>query len=429
VADVEYIADLHLHSKYAAATSEQMDLIHMQQAAEEKGISIISTGDFTHPAWFSFLKQNLEQAERGLYKLKDTKSNVRFVIGVEVATIDAKGSKPKPFDRSGNTKRVHHCILAPSLEEAEQISDRLSKFGDLALDGRPMLSMSPAELVEQVKEASEKAIVFPAHAWTPWYGVFGSISGYDSMAEAYEEQVKHIHALETGLSSDPPMNWRVSANDPFALVSTSDAHSPQKIGREATVFELEPNELSFDAIASAIKEKRIKYTIEFYPEEGKYHYDGHRKCGISLSPEEAKKYNNICPVCGRPLTLGVLHRIDDLADRPAGFVPQGARPYVHAVPLAELIAKIIGKPESSASVVRLYAEFVKVFGSEFNVLLKASTEELGRLDKSVAAAVERVRKEQVHVKPGYDGVFGVVDIFGANGEEVSERKQTTISDF
>ena len=249
-----------------------------------------------------------------------------------------------------------------------------------------------------------------------------------SRKEAYDDQEKHIHALETGLSSDPPMNWRISANDAYSLVSTSDAHSPQKIGREATVFEFDENELSFSAIANAIKEKRIKYTIEFYPEEGKYHYDGHRKCGISLSPEEAKKYNNICPVCGKPLTLGVLHRIEDLADRPEGFVPKNAVPFVHAVPLVELISKVKGKQENSSQVAGIYAAFVKNFGSEFNVLLKTSPQQLSKIDKEIAFAIERVRKEQVRVKPGFDGVFGVVSIFGGE-TKTEERKQTTISDF
>jgi len=282
---MEFIADLHIHSKHAAATSSNMDLEHMAVTADEKGIDIISTGDFTHPAWFSELKASLEEVEKGLYRLKNSKAKARFIIGVEIATVHGSGTSMNFFDRTGKVKKVHHCILAPDLSVAEQINDALSKRGDLSSDGRPMLNMSPAALAEIVTEISSRALIFPAHAWTPWFGVFGSMSGYDSMQEAYEEQEKNIFALETGLSSDPAMNWRLSKLDKYSLVSTSDAHSPQKIGREATVFELPGDGLSFDAIYSSIRNKQVKYTIEFYPEEGKYHYDGHRKCGVSMSPE------------------------------------------------------------------------------------------------------------------------------------------------
>ncbi|MEM3240991.1 MAG: endonuclease Q family protein [Candidatus Micrarchaeaceae archaeon] len=432
----EYISDLHLHSKYARATSERMELANIDFAAARKGISICSTGDFTHALWFANLKENLEESEPGLYTVKGSAIRTRFVVGVEIATISGNASMGI-FDRSGTAKRVHHVVLAPGLEIAAQINDALAKRGDLSADGRPMLNMSPAELVEIVTGISRKALVFPAHAWTPWFGVFGSMSGYDSMQEAYEDQEQHVHALETGLSSDPSNNWRVSKLDKYALVSTSDAHSLQKIGREATVFEFEQSRLSFDAIADAIINKKVKYTIEFYPEEGKYHYDGHRKCGISLSPEEAKRYNNICPVCGKPLTLGVLHRIDELADRPQGYTQESFAPFVHAVPLVEILSKVYGKPEGSKAVERAYSLFVSKFGSEFNTLLKADINSISEIDSKVAKAIENIRRNNVFVKPGYDGVFGVVDVLNGQHEHEHEHKrehersdsQKTISDF
>jgi len=423
---MELIADLHIHSKYAAASSAQMTLENIAKVAAEKGIGLVSTGDFTHPLWFSEIKAKLEEAGEGIYALKGSNLQTRFVLGVEIATISGTGGV---FDKSRATKKVHHCVLAPSIEIAEQVNDRLSKYGDLSIDGRPMLNMKPSELVEVLYEVSKEIIVFPAHAWTPWFGVFGSMSGYDSMQEAYEEQEQHIHALETGLSSDPPMNWRVSKLDKYALVSNSDAHSLPKLGREANAIEV-TNELTFKTISDAIENKQVKYTIEFYPEEGKYHYDGHRKCGVSLSPQEAAKYHNMCPVCGKPLTLGVLHRVEDLADRPEGYVPKGAAPYVHAVPLMELIAEAEARGTASAYAQDLYATLVKKFGSEFNVLLKANTGEIAKLSKRLALAIENVRNNKVYVKPGYDGVFGVVDPFKErSGEDKKEQGQKSISDF
>ncbi|MGC8676380.1 MAG: endonuclease Q family protein [Candidatus Micrarchaeia archaeon] len=424
---MEFIADLHIHSKYARATSAQMELANIDAMAAKKGIKIISTGDFTHPVWFKNLKTNLEEAERGLYRVKGSSTQTRFVLGVEIATVHSAQTK-----RESKVRKVHHVVLAPGLEEAAQINDELGKRCDLSIDGRPIVGISPAELVEIVKGVSAEAVVFPAHAWTPWYGVFGSVSGYDSMKEAYDDQERNIPALETGLSSDPPMNWRVSALDKYALVSTSDAHSLQKIGREATVFEIEEEKLSFKAIASAIACKSIKYTIEFYPEEGKYHYDGHRKCGVSLSPEESEKYNNICPVCGKPLTLGVLHRVCDMADRPAGYLPKGSAPFVHAVPLIEVISKTMGKAEAAEAVQREYSLLVSKFGSEFNVLLNASIDEISRIDAGVARAIKSIRNDKVYVEPGYDGVFGIVKLTESNGREQhagSSMAQKTIGDF
>ncbi|MEM3781737.1 MAG: endonuclease Q family protein [Candidatus Micrarchaeaceae archaeon] len=433
---MEYIADFHIHSKYARATSPRIELESIDYIAREKGISICSTGDFTHPLWFKSLSEKLQEAEPGLYAVKGSESGTRFVVGAEIATLSGNTGSGV-FGKAGSAKRVHHLVLAPSLEAAAQISDALSKKGSLAADGRPMLSMSPAELVETIIGISKQAMVFPAHAWTPWFGVFGSMSGYDSMKEAYEDQEAHVHALETGLSSDPANNWRLSSLDKYALISASDAHSLQKIGREATVFEFEQGKLSFDAVAEAIKQKRVKYTIEFYPEEGKYHYDGHRRCGVSMPPEESKRRNNMCPVCGKTMTLGVMHRIEELADRPAGYSQKGFAPFVHAVPLEEILSKACGKPEGSKSLASMYSLFVSRFGSEFNVLLKAEISKIAEIDPKVAVAIENVRSNKVCIKPGYDGVFGVVDVLCAQRRQVHERarkhangdSQKTISEF
>ncbi len=402
----EIIADLHVHSRFSRACSASITLGAMESAARQKGIGLMGTGDFTHPLWFDEIRKELVEAEEGLYKLRGSGSGTRFVLSVEVANI---------FEGNGRAKKVHNVVLAPSMEIAGQINGMLSNYGNLMSDGRPMLSMSAAELVELLHGISEKILVFPAHAWTPWYGVFGSFSGFDSMKEAYEDQEMHIHALETGLSSDPPMNWRVSNLDRYALVSNSDAHSLPKLGREGNLFEIQEGRLSYDEIISAIAKKdrkRFKSTVEFYPEEGKYHFDGHRNCGVSLSPEAAMRYNNRCPVCGRPLTIGVLHRIGELADRPAGYLPDNAVPFVHAVPLRETIAYVMRKNEYAKSVEEAYESLVERFGSEFNVLLKAKIEEIAETSKELAGALDNIRKEKVNLIAGYDGVFGIVDIMG-----------------
>ncbi|MGA3020658.1 MAG: endonuclease Q family protein [Candidatus Micrarchaeales archaeon] len=418
---MDFVVELHPHSKYAAACSDQLTLENMATACEQKGIQIIGTADFTHPLWFKDIKQKLEDNGSGLYKLKGSESKTRFLLTSEMSIIfpseRADGKGAGMFDRTGATKRFHNCVIAPSIEVVEQINNEMSKFGKLALDGRPMLTMRASEFVEILHNINKDIFVFPAHAYTPWFGIFGSMSGFDSIEEAYEDQAMHIHAFETGLSSDPAMSWRISKLDKYAILSGSDAHSLPKLGREATVFDLDEKNLSNKTIVDSIKNKKIKYTIEFYPEEGKYHFDGHRKCNVSLSPEEAKKYNNICPVCRKPLTLGVMHRINALADREPGYVPKGAAPFVHAIPLLEVLAFISGKTVYSSYVKSTYEKLIEKFGTEMNVLLRSKTETIAEVDKELSKAIENIRQDRVRIKPGYDGVFGIIDVLNASSPE------------
>lgn len=432
---MEFIADFHIHSKYSGACSDKLTLPNIDLAAHSKGIDVIATGDFTHPKWMSDIKLLLEPQDNGLFKLKGSKTGVAFIASVEVCTISpkVKGAGTGRFDRTGSVAKIHHCVLSPDIESMEQISAALSKYGNMEMDGRPQLEMSAAELVEIVHEVNDRNFIFSSHAWTPWYGVFGSMSGFDSVDAAYEDQAKRIYALESGLSADPPMFWQVSSLDKYAILSNSDAHSLPKLGREANIIELQSESISYSAIISAIKEKKIKSTVEFYPEEGKYHYDGHRKCNVSLSPEEARKYNYICPVCGKKLTLGVLHRVNELADREQGKKPSSAIPFVHAVPLQEVISFVSKKSAYSRYVADMYDRFIAKFGTEFDVLLKAKVDDLREVDDGIATAIENVRNEHVRVKPGYDGVFGVVDILNGpargRGGMGQGHGQKTVTEF
>ncbi len=418
---MEIISDFHIHSRYAMACSPSITIRGLAQEAQEKGINLLSTGDFTHPSWLSEIKENLEEYKNGIYTLKGSKSGTMFVLGVEVCTI---------FSKEERTRKIHNCILAPSIAVAEQVNDALSRRGPLDSDGRPIFNMQASELVEMLMEIDKSIVIFPAHIWTPYFGALGSISGFDSIKDAYEDQTKNIHALETGLSSDPLMNWRLSELDNITLLSNSDAHSLHKLGREANVLEMPEDKLSFKEISNAIVKKdpkKIKLTIEFYPEEGKYHFDGHRKCNISLSPQEAHKYNNMCPVCRKSLTIGVLHRVDDLADRPEGYKPKNAIPYLHTVPLREVVAYMMKKSESSTAVDEALKKLVSSFGSEFNVLLNEDISKLEGVDKGLGIAIERIRKEKVHLIAGYDGVFGVIDIMDRIKEEKRGTQKTLLS--
>ncbi len=414
---MDFITEMHMHSKYARACSDQLTLENMAAASQEKGVQIIATGDFTHPLWFKEISEKLVEKEPGIFTLRGGASPTRFLLATEICVAFSKSGKSglAVFDKTGDVKRFHNCVLAPSIEVVGQINERIAKFGNLAIDGRPTLAMHASEFVELMHSIDPRIMVFPAHAYTPWFGVLGSYSGFDSLEEAYEDQVMHIHALETGLSSDPSNSWRISGLDKFALVSGSDAHSLPKIGREATVFSMAAKDLSYDRLTSAIKNRKLKSTIEFYPEEGKYHYDGHRKCNLSLSPKEAEKYHNICPVCGKRLTLGVLHRVEDLADREEGYVPKGAAPFVHAIPLQEIIAFVSKKTVYSVYVKSTYAKLIERFGTEMNVLLKADIKSVEEVDRDLAKALENVREENVRIKPGYDGVFGTIDLLSGSG--------------
>ena len=423
------IADLHIHSRYSRATSQKMNVEEIARFAKIKGLNLVGTGDFTHPKWLKELQESLTEIPgTGLYKpAKDPESPVYFMITTEVSTV---------FVVNGQTKKIHHVILTPNIETAVQINDRLAKYGSLDIDGRPTLDMTAAQLVEEVMEVSSLNEVFPAHAWTPWFSIFGAFSGFNSVEECYEDMTKHIHALETGLSSDPPMNWRLSALDKYVLVSNSDSHSfwPWRIGREANVFELE--RITYYEIVDAIRTKdknRFKFTIEVNPAYGKYHWSGHRKCGVSLPPKEAIKLGNICPVCRRRLTKGVEQRVEELADRPEGFKPENAIGFMHLLPLSEIIASVLGYESPSVRKVwEVYNSLISRFGNEYSVLIDASFEELCKVAQpKIAEAIVRVREGRVKVVPGYDGVYGQIIFFEEErrAEEKPKVPQKSLVDF
>ena len=411
---MKFIADFHLHSKYSRATSPQMDLENLDKWAKIKGIKVVGTGDFTHPEWFKNLKEKLEPAETGLFKLKNSDSQTRFILTTEISCIYSKKFK---------VRKIHILVFAPSFEIVEKINTHLGWLGNLKSDGRPILGLDVKELAKIVLNVSQDCLIVPAHLWTPWFSLFGSRSGFDSIEECFEDYSKYIYAGETGLSSSPDMNWRLSALDKITLISNSDAHSPAKLGREANVFD---TEISYPAIIEAIKSKspqKFLYTIEFFPEEGKYHYDGHRLCGISLSPTESKKYNNICPRCGRPLTIGVLNRVDSLADRPEGFKPENAIPFKSLIPLAEIIADALGQGVGTIEVDKECKSLIEKFVNEFNILMNVSRSDLEVVTlPEIAEGIIRVREGEVQIEPGYDGVYGKIRIF-QKGEQKTLSRQ------
>ncbi|UCE18260.1 MAG: DNA helicase UvrD [Gemmatimonadota bacterium] len=409
----QFIADFHIHSKYSRATSQEMDIPHLDRYARMKGIQLLGTADFTHPEWLRDLKENLEDCGNGLYKHGET----HFILSAEVCN---------NFRKNHKGKRIHNIIFAPSFEIVDKINSELARFGKLASDGRPNLALPAKDLVKIILDISSDCMVVPAHAWTPWFSLFGANAGFDSIEECFEEETEHIYAIETGLSSDPAMNWRLSELDRFALISNSDSHSPSRIGREANVFD---TELDYYEIMRAIKNKdkeRFLFTVEFFPQEGKYHYDGHRKCNVRLSPGESIQNYDICPICGRKLTIGVMHRVETLADRPEGFVPEGAIPGVHLVPLEEIIAGALQKGVGTKAVEDLYSKLIDRLGTEFDILLNLSQDELvdGTPDR-VLEGIMRVRQERIKAVPGYDGVYGEIHIF----DETDEAEETQMSLF
>ncbi len=424
------IADLHIHSRFSRATSERMSIEEIARFAKIKGLNVVGTGDFTHPRWLKELQETLvADSDTCLYlPAQVSASRMHFMVTTEVCTI---------FTFGNEVKKVHHVILVPSLEVAAQVNDRLSKYGSLMSDGRPTLNMDAPHLVEEVMGVSNDNMVFPAHAWTPWFSIFGAFSGFNSIEECYQDMTKHIYALETGLSSDPPMNWRLSKLDRFALVSNSDSHSfwPWRIGREANVFELE--KLSYKEILDAIRcrdNSRFKFTIETDPAYGKYHWTGHRNCHVALSPQEALKLGNVCPVCRRKLTKGVEQRVEELADRPAGFALENAVGFMRLLPLSEIIATVLGVDSPSIQKVwNVYNALVERFGSEYAVLIDASKDALSAVGgENVADAVVRVRDGRAKVVPGYDGVYGRMVFSEADADRVSVPRrvqQRNLSDF
>jgi len=417
---MEFIADLHVHSHFSRATSRDMTPDGLWRWAQLKGISVIGTGDFTHPEWFAELREKLEPSGEGLFKLRDTsgagdvpdscKSDVSFILQAEISSI---------YKKNDRTRKVHSIVLAPGLKEAERINRRLDAIGNISSDGRPILGLDAKALLEIVLEASEDAMLIPAHAWTPHFSVFGAVSGFDSLEECFEELTPHIYAIETGLSSDPPMNRRLSALDNITLISNSDAHSPQKLGREANVFSTDS---SYPAMMEALKTRKgFEGTIEFFPEEGKYHLDGHRNCGVRLEPEETVKNHFICPVCGRRLTVGVMHRVSELADR------KGPRKenFRSIIQLQEIVAECEGRGVNTKGVQSKYFSLLVALGPEFGILLDADIKDIETAGgEKLAEAISKMRAGDVFIAPGFDGEFGTVNIFGDGGKKVAAKKST-----
>jgi len=419
---MELIVDLHVHSHYSRATSPNCTLEGLYFWGKKKGINIIGTGDFTHPEWLAEIREKLEPAEGELFQLKSAiadeidamlpasvRSNlIRFVPSVEIATVYKKG---------GRVRKLHQLIIMPSFEAVRRLNARLERIGNLKADGRPILGLDSKELLRYALEVDRNTLYVPAHIWTPWFGLFGSKSGFDSLMEAYDELTPEIRAIETGLSSDPAMNWRLKQLDNVAIISNSDAHSPQKLGREATIIH---SELSYADVIGGIKtnDDRLVGTIEFFPEEGKYHYDGHRACSIRFSPDETKAHGGMCPVCGRPLIVGVDYRVDELADRViADERPGKVAEYI--VPLTEVIAELRGRKSSSGKAVTAeYDGLIASLGSELSILRELPIEEIKAYSPLVALAVERIRSGKVYREPGYDGVYGTITVFRDDEERV-----------
>ncbi len=426
------IADLQIHSKYSRACSQDLSPKSIGLWADKKGIGVIGTGDFTHPAWLNILKQELEETKGGLYQLRNNKQNSRppsealakegrsseayFMVTGEVSSIYKQGDK---------VRRVHNMILAPNFAAADRIIAGLEKAGaNLRSDGRPIMGVHCDDLVKIVMDADPLSVVIPAHVWTPHFGVFGSLSGFNSIEETFGDQAKYIFAIETGLSSDPKMNWQISNLDKYSLVSNSDAHSLRKIGREANVFEIDEKKLSYSEIIRVIRNKNPREfvcTLEFFPEEGKYHLDGHRDCKFSCLPAQTKKLGGICPVCGKKLLVGVLNRVAELADREHGYIPKSAVPFRSVIPLEEIIADTLGVGTQSKKVVEMYEQMTSeqwLVGSEqkrateFDILLDLSEDEISKISTpAIGQAVIRVREGKVKLEGGYDGVFGKIEIF------------------
>ena len=414
------IADLHIHGCHSRGTSERMHIREIAGFAKTKGLTVIGTGDFTHPKWLEEIQTVLtEESETSLFKVVDNiQLDVSFLLTSEVSTI---------FTFEDSVKKIHHVILTPNVETAFQINDRLAKYGDLTADGRPTLKMSASSFVEEIMTISSKNMVFPAHIWTPWFSLFGDFSGFNDINKCYEDMTHHISALETGLSSDPAMNWRLSKLDDFTLISNSDSHSywPWRIGREANVFELDF--LSYENLLNAIRFKdknQLKFTIETHPEYGKYHWSGHRKCNLSLSPVEAIKLGNVCPICHKKLTKGVEQRVEELADRPVNYRPVNAIGFLRLLPLSEIIKTVL---EVSSPYTRkvwdIYNQLITRFGNEYVVLIDALKDDLEKtVGDKIAGVIVDLREGRVGIVPGYDGVYGKLVLLESNLQKTSVLK-------
>lgn len=411
---MKMIADLHIHSRFSMATSKEGTPENLDFWARKKGISLIGTGDFTHPVWREELKERLVSEGNGLYRLKDAYvkeesrkfpgEGTRFVVSGEISSI---------YKKNGKTRKVHNVILLPGLEAADAMAQRLEKIGNIHSDGRPILGLDSHDLLEMMLDVCPEGILIPAHIWTPHFSVLGAKSGFDSVEECFEELAPYIHALETGLSSDPAMNWRISKLDRYQLVSNSDAHSPSKLGREANLLDID---CSYEGLYRAIQTgEGLEGTVEFFPEEGKYHFDGHRKCGVSLSPVEAERLGGICPVCGKKLTMGVDHRVEQLADRAEGFVKKDGKKYESLVPLPEVISACMGYSTASKKVQGCFEQMIQTLGTEFDILRNVPSEDIKSCaGERIAEGIENVRTGNVKRIPGYDGEYGKIELFEEN---------------
>lgn len=411
---MKMIADLHIHSRFSMATSKEGTPENLDFWARKKGISLIGTGDFTHPVWREELKERLVSEGNGLYRLRDEYvkeesrkfpgEGTRFVVSGEISSI---------YKKNGKTRKVHNVILLPGLEAADAMAQRLEKIGNIHSDGRPILGLDSHDLLEMMLDVCPEGILIPAHIWTPHFSVLGAKSGFDSVEECFEELAPYIHALETGLSSDPAMNWRISKLDRYQLVSNSDAHSPSKLGREANLLDID---CSYEGLYRAIQTgEGLEGTVEFFPEEGKYHFDGHRKCGVSLSPVEAERLGGICPVCGKKLTMGVDHRVEQLADRAEGFVKKDGKKYESLVPLPEVISACMGYSTASKKVQGCFEQMIQTLGTEFDILRNVPSEDIKSCaGERIAEGIENVRIGNVKRIPGYDGEYGKIELFDEN---------------
>ncbi len=433
------IADLHLHSRFSRAVSREMTIQNLYAHGRRKGIGLIATGDWTHPLWMKEIEQELEETGDGLLALKGKKEGPKFLLSTELSCI---------FSQNGKTRRVHTLVWVPSIASAIKISQEITKRGGNVLsDGRPILGFTLTQLAELVFTSEPDALIIPAHIWTPWFSVYGKMGGFDSLKEAFGEYEKYIYAVETGLSSSPDMNWRIGELDTRSIVSFSDAHSGPKLGREATIFSMQT--LSYNNISAALKNYRndpqfphIESTIEFYPEEGKYHYSGHRDCHIRLTPDEVEQKGTTCPVCGKPLTQGVMQRVFELATRSVTAkktttdglshykdVGSTRPPFIMLVPLMEIIAESLGRPVTSPRVQEHYDALIREFTSDFTVLMHTPLDAIMRVTiPEIADGIRKVRTGDIVIDPGYDGIFGVVKIWksdtdkalvSAAGEQVS----------
>jgi len=389
-------ADLQIHSRFSRATSSHLNLANLEKYARIKGLSLLGTGDFTHPEWLAELKKELKDDGSGILT---SNTGFNFVLQGEISNI---------FTQDGKGRRIHNLLLAPNFEVVDQINAALLKKGRLDYDGRPIFGFSCIELVEMMKNIDEKIEIIPAHVWTPWFGLFGSMSGFDSVEECFREKSKHIHAIETGLSSDPAMNWRISSLDKYTLLSSSDAHAfwPWRLGRECNIFDIK---LRYGNLVNAIRTKKgLVETLEMWPHEGKYHFTGHRSCNVVMSPKESIKNKDICPKCKKKMTVGVAQRVESLADRKEGFVPRNSVPFRNLIPLSEVIAGTINSSVATKKVWEIYNKLIDEFGNEINVMLNVKENNLRKIvPEKISENIMRNREQKIAFKPGYDGVYGV----------------------